>query len=235
MKIAVVIPTYQRVKKLERCIKSILNQTYKDVEIFVYADDNDRETESFVSGLNNPTISVAVNDTREYVIGSWNKFTRECWDKDWSIMAWIVDDVELDKHCFENAVYRMLTLFSDTDGVIGLSQSCPGVEGYTYKPYGQSLLGRKFISRYPGHAASCPDYIHFWQDQELYTYASSLNKFYHSREAIVKHYHPSFIKEEMDATHSLVRGLVKKKDTETYYKRRQQNLTWGRNFNLINK
>jgi len=39
-KVSVIIPTYKRSEFLERAIESILNQTYKNIEIIV-VDDND--------------------------------------------------------------------------------------------------------------------------------------------------------------------------------------------------
>lgn len=39
-KISVIIPTYSRPKYLKRCINSILNQTYKNIEIIVVDDNN---------------------------------------------------------------------------------------------------------------------------------------------------------------------------------------------------
>lgn len=42
--VSVIIPTYKRSDCLPNAIKSVLNQTYKDIEIIV-VDDNDPESE----------------------------------------------------------------------------------------------------------------------------------------------------------------------------------------------
>lgn len=43
--VSVVIPTYSRPTYLKRCIESVLNQTYKNIEIFV-VDDNNPDTDA---------------------------------------------------------------------------------------------------------------------------------------------------------------------------------------------
>jgi len=46
--VSVVIPTYSRPIYLKRCIESVLNQTYSNIEIFV-VDDNDPNTEARIA------------------------------------------------------------------------------------------------------------------------------------------------------------------------------------------
>ena len=42
--VSIIIPTYKRPDTLERAINSVLNQTYKNIEVIV-VDDNNPDTE----------------------------------------------------------------------------------------------------------------------------------------------------------------------------------------------
>jgi len=228
--IAIVIPTYERIKKLDRCLSSIFKSTYQNFKIYVYADNKDEATLSHVGHITKKYTKVTcfMNSQHLGVIGSWNRFTRELWDSSWDIMAWIVDDVELYDDCLDRAVTAMQASFSDTDGVIGLAQECPGHPEYTYKPYGQVLLGRRFIQRYAAveYAVCAPMYSWAYQDEEMYRFACSLNKFSHCEGARLKHYHPAFIPTEMDNTHHISRENLRQ-DKEIYHRRKDGGLTWG--------
>jgi hypothetical protein len=49
----------------------------------------------------------------------------------------------------------------------------------------------------------------------------------------LKHYHPAFVKEEMDETHPIVRGKVKGEDDTIYRERRAKNLVWGQTWQTL--
>lgn len=232
--IAIVIPTYKRIEKLDRCIESIFKSTWEVLNVFVYADNQDTQTKDFLALKYPFDVFCKVNLEHKYVIGGWNDFTKTLFNADWQIMMWCVDDVELYPDCLEKAVQAMHEHFPDYDGVVGISQECPGHEEYTYKPYGQVLLGKKFIERYKeaNYAVCCPAYTHFFQDEEMWQYATSINKFYHCKEALLKHYHPAFIKSEMDATHPIVRGAVFQRDRQIFAQRQSQNLIWGKTWQM---
>lgn len=226
-KIAVVIPTYKRTRKLNRCLESLEQQTYKDFNIFIYCDNNDIETYNYIRE-NWFVAGCIVNDKQEFVIGSWNKFFSQFHNK-YDAVLWCVDDVELHPTCLEELVKSMKSNFPDLDGVVGVKQECPGHPEYTFKWYGQCLIGKKFIERYKevDYAVCCPDYQHFYQDEEMWMYASSLGKFVNCETAVLNHYHPAFVPEEMDETHPIVRGKTKRIDDAVYKMRREKNLIWG--------
>jgi len=241
MKLALVIPTYERVQKLKRLIDSIAEQTYKNFDVHIYCDNKDEETASSITEyiINKKysfSVYVNVNQKRELVIGSWNKFFkamfREYKDYNYDAVQWLVDDVELYPDFLEQVVNYMKYNFSDTDGVIGTNQICPGHPRYTFKWYGQACLGKKFIERYKDvdYQVCCPFYNHFFQDEEMFLFASKNRKFIEGRKAILKHYHPSFVREEKDTTHSIVRGDMQYQDKTTYLSRRGRNLLWGESF-----
>lgn len=240
MKIAVVIPTYKRLKKLERCLKSLEAQTYKNFWVNVYADNNDQESFEISSKWRNSLDIISTQmSSQSFVIGCWNDFFSSTFIcpgvkgmRDFDAVAWIVDDVELYPNYLEELVKAMLYNFPDLDGVIGAKQECPGREDYTYKDFGQILIGKKFIERYKDvdYQVCCPFYSHFHQDHELWEYAKSMNKFIKCETAVLKHYHPAFLPNEVDLTHPLVRGEVKRKDDAIFRDRQARGLIWGKSW-----
>lgn len=238
MKVAVLIPTYKRQKKLTRCLQSLYDQTYKDFDIFVYFDNKDFDnfiTFNMIIPYLPPEheLNLIVNDKQEFVVGSWNKAFKELQDR-YDAFLWCVDDVELEPNCLEEAVKCLETNYRDFDGVVGIKQICPGNSSYTFKWYGQCLIGNRFVQRYTSvdYQVCCPAYLHFYQDEELWQYAKSLNRFTNCETAVLKHYHPAFLPEEMDETHPLVRGKVKKQDDATYRNRKKYNWVWGETWEI---
>lgn len=248
MRVAIIIPTYDRIPKLERCLKSLENQSYKNFEIIVYCDNNDKKTyehlrsrsESygFLSGKGCvKKFHTYLNEKQEFVIGSWNKFFNMAmkeFPNYFDAFLWCVDDVELYPNCLHEAVKCMESNYPDLDGVVGLKQECPGRPDYTFKYYGQCLIGKKFVERYKevDYMVSNPSYKHFYQDEELWIYASSQGLFRECESAILKHYHPAFISSEIDETHPLVRGAVKRHDDYIYKIRREKDLVWGKSWEI---
>ena len=237
--IAVVIPTFDRHVKLNRCIWSILNQTHQDFNIYVMADNDDKGTDDFMHDAfkyhMDGKIKCIRNGERGYVIGCWNWFMKNNFRLIRDTMAWIVDDVELHPDCFEKAVKCFKENFSGRDGVVGINQYCPGYDKYAGKPYGQVLLGKEFIARYPDNQVCCPDYTHFYQDEEMYNYATSLKKFAFCEEALLKHWHPAHHEIEKDFVHKHIRGDIVEHDRDTKILRRGNHFNWGNDFNLVNK
>ena len=247
-KIAIVIPTYQRIKKLERLLDSLAKQTYQNFSVYIYCDNKDKKTFDWVEDewinfgftskegrlvpLESCVKKAVLNDKQEFVTGSWNKFFKDYHDK-YDAVQWLCDDTEVFPNFLEEAVKCMETNYPDTDGVIGTHQICPNHPEYTFKYYGQPLIGKKFISRYEAvdYAVCCTSFRFLFQDEELYLHATSLGKFKECNTAILKHFHPGFIKEELDSTHSLSRtNEIRQADKLTYTLRRSKGLIWGLSF-----
>lgn len=238
MSLLISIPTYKRIEKLKRLLKSLESQTFQDFIIHVVCDNNDLKSAKIIKELY-PHIYLTVHDSHKFVIGTWNLSVQQIFiDGNFSYFCGFCDDVSLPPEALQEAVLDMEYMFPDTDGVIGFRQECPGYENYTFKWFGQTLMGRKFIERYKevNYQICCPDYKHFFQDEEMGEFASSLGKFHRSSNALLYHYHPGFIKEEKDETHDIVRSgnlSPKKHDEKIRELRIKANYLWGRTWNLI--
>ncbi len=236
-KIAVVIPTYQRHEKLKRCIDSILASKYQNIDIYVYCDSQDMNSYNFVnSQYSDKNVYCFVNPDRRFVIGSWNRFFKDQIDSDWQLAMWCCDDVELYPDTISKAVECFEYHYPEhTDGIIGLSQECPNNPQYTYKPFGQILIGKDFVRRYAEaeYQVCCPNYQFLYQDEELYQFATSLGKFYHCRNAVLLHYHPAFIPSEIDSTHWITRRGIAQQDKMVFKKRQDSGLIWGKSWKML--
>lgn len=235
MRIDIVIPTFKRAEKLKRCLESIKKQTHKDWECLVVINGNDNETPKMLEKINDERIWFKTRGWNSYVIGAWNYYFENFFKKrNRDAVMWIVDDVELKDNCLEEAVKEMNYSFPDLDGVIGIHQKCPDHSSYTFKWYGQVLLGKNFIENYApvNYKVCCPAYKHFYQDEEMWLFANSLGKFMNCEDAQLIHYHPSFLKNNIDEAHNKVRFEVKKQDLTTYTERRKKGLIWGNTWEI---
>jgi hypothetical protein len=233
MKVLVGIATYQRPEKLKRLLRSLEIQSHTDFYTHVVFDNGDVASMSAVKECTLP-LSMELLSGQNYVIGCWNSAHRL---KGFDAHLMLCDDVELFPDCIEAAVKDMQNHFPDLSGVVGLTQFCPGREDYTYKPFGQTLMGRGFIDKFRkvNYKVCCPDFIHFFQDQCMWEYMSGLGRTFHSSTAKLNHYHPSFKAEELDSTHKIVRAGsgIFQKDAETYRRRQEEGMIWGRDFRLL--
>lgn len=99
MKLSVIIPAYNAAKTIERCLDSIINQTYKNLEIIVVND-----------GSNDDTLKIckkyARKDNRIVIINNENKgvsYSRNCGIEISSgdYVTFVDSDDYLDLNCFE--------------------------------------------------------------------------------------------------------------------------------------
>lgn len=77
VKVSIILPTYNRVDKLQRAIQSILEQTYTDYEIVVINDCSSDGTELYLSQyLENPKFVIIHNEKNLRLQKSLNKAVR---------------------------------------------------------------------------------------------------------------------------------------------------------------
>ena len=55
-KVSIIIPTYNREKSISKSIKSVLNQTYNDLEVIVVDDGSTDNTEKIIKGIKDTRI-----------------------------------------------------------------------------------------------------------------------------------------------------------------------------------
>ena len=62
--ISVIMPFYKKKPYFSKTLKSVLNQTYKNIEIIIVYDDSDLEDLEFIKTLvsNQPNISIILNN-----------------------------------------------------------------------------------------------------------------------------------------------------------------------------
>lgn len=240
MRLLIGIATYKRIEKLKRLLHSLKNQTYQDFIIHIVCDNKDQETANYLLGLYEHRaghISLSINDSHKFVVGAWNYVVRNYINTfvDFDGFIGLVDDVELRPNALEEIVKCHKDNFPDTDGVVGFNQKCYGHSSYTFKWFGQTLIGKKFIERYENvdYLYYAPMYKHFYADEELWHYASSLKKFVNCEHAILDHDHPSFTG-TVDETHNIIRKgefSPKEHDMKLWKERQEKGYIWGLNWN----
>lgn len=214
MLVTVLISTYDRLESLRKCIKSIIESEYEDVEIFVVVDGN---KELFTKLLAEPINTILNKERMDYVF-SMNRGLREMEIKDAVLYA--SDDLVFAPDCISQAVAALQKHFPDGDGLIGLAQT-----RITKGAFG--LMGRKFIERFPNQQVFYPEYIHYAGDTELEQYAIFLNRFHWCKTAFVKH--PTL----KDSTY-VFGHEIRPHDSAIYRARQAKGLLWGKSFELLN-
>ena len=99
--VSIVIPTYNRKQKLYNLIESILNSTYKNIEVIIIDDNSDYNINEFISksfDTKGQIIKVFSNETKSYVTKSRNKGLVIASGE---YIFLVDDDNILDKNCIE--------------------------------------------------------------------------------------------------------------------------------------
>lgn len=221
-KIDIIVATRNRRDKLINMIKSVWMGNRDHVSIMRIMCDGDHETEdSLVSKI---------------MMNGWNENfgpTEVGWIKHCGSVScrnllcervedgilYSTDDIIFDPGSIDAAFRLFNRTFPDDDGVVGF------VQNNSFHPTGIALVGQKFLQRYPNKHLFYHGYYHF-AAQEVYELANKYGKFIQCLDARVFHFHPCFMKDQMDDTHNEAR-IKKSSDMNLMCKRKNAGLIWG--------
>ena len=228
MKIDIVIPTYNRLRKLTTCLNSIKTNLVSKCTVYVYFSNTDElETMTTHYGMY-PWIKYRHYKPEFHAAEFWNSHLKTC---DADIFMYLTDDVQLHPGCISTARTRYLLNFPNFNGVLGLNQANfpPNVRA-CQSAFG--MIGKNYYNQFPDNGVFCPDYYCMYVDSEMELLARKNNRFFFSQEAKLSHFHPAVDPSYMDATNNHIRRFVGK-DNEVWKERRRQGLLWGNDFELI--
>lgn len=227
MLLDIVIPTLHRRKKLENCLNSIFLSA-KNTKINIYVYFSDLKDLDFFNQQFSGIEEIHLDIIKEYRVP-------EFWNNHLAIMkadamVYLNDDILMFEDTIDTIIKEFSKRFPDTDGVMGLRQANIPQDQAVEGAFG--VIGRKYADRFKDRQVWCPDYYRFFADFELWRYAKYIGKFHFSIPSRIKHLHPLTDKTLEDSTHKAVRKWIHI-DKNTFNKRKEQNLLWGRNFNLL--
>ncbi len=75
--VSVCIPAYNNREVIEKTIDSILNQTYRNIELVIIDDNSTDDTFEIISKINDERVKVIRNEHNLGMVGNWNKCVRE--------------------------------------------------------------------------------------------------------------------------------------------------------------
>lgn len=217
----VVIPTYNRVEKLKKCLASLRNQTFQDFNVFVVADNNCEATRKAYGKDDLGDVGIIFNQKCKKAPRIWNSFLRDNPNRS---ICFICDDVELDGNCFE----ELLKIDNLDDKLIGFNQKnlevgCKAAMGF---------VGTKFADRFNERQVWCPDYDNMHVDGELIDSAVHFGAFFYAPQCRLVHHHPVTDVRLFDETHNKTREHAQQ-DAETRLFRQKKGLIWGRDYERL--
>jgi len=216
--IDIVIPTRNRIKKLRRCLASIPSSVLGiPIKITVICDDDPMT--AYLLQVESNSIRVITVKEHSGSVYCRNLISQTVED----ILLYATDDIEFKKDAIIEATKVMKKHFPDGDGIVGFNQ----INANKFSVAGVALMGQKFLRRYPERKFLFPGYFHF-SCQEVEYLGNKLNKIILAEKAEIIHYHPGFVKSEVDNTHVEARSH-RKDDRSLSNERYHKGLIWGDN------
>lgn len=212
--ITVVIPTRNRIEKLEKTLASIPESSFISVAIVC---DGDKKSYDHLRNLKRKYNIYHVTNHKGSVFCR-NLAIREVLDG----VLYATDDIIFQNNSIQLALDLLNKTFPDDDGVVGFKQNTN-----KYCPTGVALVGKKFLSRFIGKELFYPQYWHFCaQEIDRLCQKISKNVFVSDDKIAITHRHPSFNKKEMDQTHLDARKH-RQLDRDLSMQRQKQDIVWG--------
>jgi len=209
------IPTRGRPEKLRNCVENICSEYVSRIVIICYDKAAD------ISPNMKPLHNVEIIESKDMMTIASHNF---CCSSYGGSFICLSDDTEFPEGSIKKAYEELISNFHGTDGIVDFHVSNMNSPNGCYM-----LVGEEFINRFPGRQPFFPEYRFMYASAELRDCAMELGRFYHSKEATIKHFHPSagFAQDE---THKRIRQSdILTKDRETYERRKDENLLWGYN------
>jgi len=113
--ISVVIPMYNRQNTIERCVSSVLIQSYTNIEILVIDDASTDNSVAIVNSMKDSRVRLIVSDKKIYAQGARNLGIRNA-QGDW--IVFLDSDDELTADSILNR-YKTLERYSNIDFIYG--------------------------------------------------------------------------------------------------------------------
>ena len=79
--VSVVLPAYNHEKFIKECIESVLNQTYKNLEILVEDDCSTDNTKEIIKSIKDPRLKKFYSTTNKGVVDTVNELLKKCTGK----------------------------------------------------------------------------------------------------------------------------------------------------------
>jgi len=123
-RLTVFIPTYNRVRFLEKCIRSVLAQTYQDFDLVVLDNASDQDVAGLVNSINDPRISLKKNQVN--IGGTGN--IQKAFDSASTEFVTVFHD---DDYMHPRLLEMQLRIFDEVPELVFVATSCNLVDDFS--------------------------------------------------------------------------------------------------------
>lgn len=219
-RVSVVIPSTGRLAQLADCVERLWATSRGfDVECIVVTDDP--KTWQWGSGVvgqhGHGTLRMLQLSDQN---GAWRPRALEAWNlgAGWSTGTVLVlgaDDLWW-FHGWIGEMMETMAEFPDGEGMVGLNDLAH--DGNKLSTH--FAVGREFARQHFGGVLVCPQYHHFYVDQEAMQRAKRAGRFVWAQNAVAEHVHPDLRKAETDELYERTRVFLEE-DGDLFFRRAQ--------------